>query len=290
MDNVKSNLVAGANVKAIENFKAKHPNLKPSKKPLGPDYNVELSKDAKKNIAEKPNVNTPPKKVETSTSSNSTSSNSSSSLPSVDTDNVTDIATEAVDTSQNLEKVEKVTKAKKVAAKEVKDLERPGIFFLGGLEVFGNLTSGSYDGVRDLTEAVEGARFYGWDQQDDILEQVKIRAKDQPIILVGHSLGGDTAVEIAQKLNTAENGYRKVDLLVTLDSVGWDNDYIPQNVVKNLNFISEGNGFFKDGPNVALNYERTEVKNYLRPESHTDLDDSVDIQIEILDAINDIIW
>ena len=141
-----------------------------------------------------------------------------------------------------------------------------------------------------MAEAVELGEHYAWDEQDAILEDIKKRSPEQPIILVGHSFGGDSAYEIADTLNSIENGFRKIDLLVTLDSVGFDNDKIPQNVKKNLNFIAQGPyNFLNDGPNIAKNYHRTEVQNFLRDEVHSDLDDSTDIQIEILEAIQKIV-
>ena len=72
--------------------------------------------------------------------------------------------------------------------------------------------------------------------------------------------------------------------------MGFDNDLIPQNVRKNLNFVANGPyTLINDGPNIAANYKRTDVDNFLRLEQHADLDDSTEIQIEILDAINELV-
>ena len=61
---------------------------------------------------------------------------------------------------------------------------------------------------------------------------------------------------------------------------------VPQNVRKNLNYLAQGPyDFLNDGPNIALNYERTKVENFLRPEQHADLDDTTDIQINVLEEI-----
>ncbi|MCO4752964.1 MAG: hypothetical protein KC478_00710 [Bacteriovoracaceae bacterium] len=180
--------------------------------------------------------------------------------------------------------------AQKIHAKKFGKLEKPGIFFVSGFDWFGaSSVKGNYDGIRDMAEAVEGARHYAWDQQEEILGEIKKRNPDQPIILVGHSFGGDAVVEIAQQLNTIENGFRSVDLMVTLDSVGLDNDIVPQNVKQNLNFLAQGNRFINDGPNIAANYERSDVTNFLRHEEHAELDDATDIQIEILEAIQKIV-
>ncbi len=180
--------------------------------------------------------------------------------------------------------------ALKIHAKKFGKMQSPGIFFVSGFDWFGaSSVKGNYDGIRDMAEAVDGARHYAWDQQEDVLAEIKKRDPKQPIILVGHSFGGDAVMEIAQELNTIENGFRRVDLLVTLDSVGADNDFVPQNVQKNLNFLAQGNGLINDGPNIAINYERSEVENFLRHEDHAELDDATDIQVKILEAIQNIV-
>ncbi|MBC77207.1 MAG: hypothetical protein CME64_14445 [Halobacteriovoraceae bacterium] len=180
--------------------------------------------------------------------------------------------------------------AQKIHEKKFGKLKSPGIFFVSGFDWFGaSSVKGNYDGIRDMAEAVEGARHYAWDQQEEILDQIKKRDPKEPIILVGHSFGGDAVVEIAQELNKIENGFRKIDLLVTLDSVGIDNDIIPQNVKKNLNFLAQGNRLINDGPNIAANYQRSEVSNFLRHEAHAELDDTTDIQVAVLEAISDIV-
>ncbi|MEX0798690.1 MAG: hypothetical protein WD025_04570 [Bacteriovoracaceae bacterium] len=180
--------------------------------------------------------------------------------------------------------------ALKIHAKKFGNDKTPGIFFVSGFDWLGaSSVKGNYDGIRDMAEAVEGGRHYAWDQQKEIVKEIKKRDPNQPIVLVGHSFGGDAVLEIAQQLNTIENGFRQIDLLVTLDSVGFDNDIVPQNVKENLNFLAQGNKLINDGPNIAANYERSAVTNYLRHEAHAELDDSTDIQIEILDAINKIV-
>ncbi len=185
------------------------------------------------------------------------------------------------------EKLSSTEKAIKIHEKKFGKLEKPGIYFVSGFDWFGaGSIKGNYDGIKDMADAIPGAKHYSWDEQDLIIEDIKKRKPDQPIVIIGHSFGGDSAVEIAQELNSIENGFRKIDLLVTLDSVGYDNDKIPQNVGKNLNYLAQGPyEFLNDGPNIALNYKRTAVENYLRHEKHADLDDSTDIQIEILDQI-----
>lgn len=177
-------------------------------------------------------------------------------------------------------KLEKIKKKNKTAKK-------PGIFFVGGMEISG-ASSERYGGIRGMAEATKGSRMYGWDQQASIINEIEKRNDDQPIILVGHSFGGDSAVEIANELNTLEHGFRKVDLLVTIDSVGANNDIIPTNVKKNMNYFSE-DLFLSDEPNVARNAKKTDVQNYLRNEGHTEIDDHTEVQSDILEAISNLV-
>jgi hypothetical protein len=181
--------------------------------------------------------------------------------------------------SDKADKIEKIQPSKGT-------LKKPAIFFLGGMEIFG-LSSEKYGGVKKMAEAVEGSRFYGWNQQKEIINEIEKRDKSQPVILVGHSFGGDSAVEIANELNSLEKGFRKVDLLVTIDSIGVNNDIIPQNVKKNLNYISES--WLSDGPNIARDAKKTQIENYLRNDSHTELDDAVEVQSQILEEIANLV-
>jgi len=199
-----------------------------------------------------------------------------------------DVRVELSDKAKELkEELSNKQKVHEIHAKKFGTVEKPGIYFMSGFDWFGaGSIKGNYDGIKDMANAVEGSKHYAWDEQDAIIEDIKKRKPDQPIVLVGHSFGGDGVMEIAQRLNTIDNGFRKIDLLVTLDSVGFDNDKVPQNVRKNLNYLAQGPyDFLNDGPNIALDYTRTKVENFLRPEKHADLDDTTDIQIRVLEEI-----
>ncbi len=180
---------------------------------------------------------------------------------------------------------------KEVAKVEVKEgtVKKPAIIFIKGLDVLSSpsKSESGYAGVGRLADSVKGSRIYGWDQQDEIIKEIKKVALNQPVILVGHSFGGDSAVEIANKLDSLEHGFRPVDLLVTMDSVGFNNDIIPQNVRKHLNIFGEKSLFLNDGPHVARRHEMTDVKNILSPLEHTDLDDDKGNQYEIVKLIQD---
>lgn len=237
----------------------KAPETSPIKTPSSnPDYKVELS-------SAKPTVPSTPE------------------VPKLD-------LKEAVKTEAKAEIKDEV-KTEIVKKPEPKDgsVKRPAIIFIKGLDLFSSpsKSEGGYAGVGRLAESVEGSRIYGWDQKDEILKEIKKVRSDQKVILIGHSLGGDTAVEIANSLDSLEEKFRPVDLLVTMDSIGFNNDIIPQNVKKHLNIFGENDAILNDGPHVARRHEKTDVKNILSTDDHTDLDDDKEMQYEIVNLIQE---
>lgn len=170
--------------------------------------------------------------------------------------------------------------------KKIPPIHKPGIFIVEGLEL---LSSGGNEGLREMKEAINGSEIFSWADEDKVVEEILKRDKEQPIVLIGHSLGGDAIVNISNKLNNIKNGFRKIDLLVTLDSVGFNNDIIPQNVGRNLNFISDKDYFFNDGPNIARNSKTTNVENVLTSHAHTAIDESSDVHFEILEKVTKVL-
>lgn len=163
-------------------------------------------------------------------------------------------------------------------AQDPEELEGPGMYFISGFKLFNGAKG---DGIEEMAQHLEGAQHYSWVHENEILQDIVKRPAEEPIILVGHSLGGNAAVKIARELNSPAYGFRQVDLVVTMDSFGLDNDVIPTNVKKNLNFIGHRNIFLNDGPNIARDSERTEVINELRDEMHTQIDNASDIQEKV---------
>lgn len=201
-----------------------------------------------------------------------------------------DIKNEISDDSKKVAKKSALLKVKEIQKKKFGDLQEPGIFYISGFDWLGaSSVKGNYDGIRDMSEATDGGQHFAWDDKENIIKEVKKRDPDQPLVLVGHSFGGDTAMEIATELNSLEHGFRKVDLLITLDSVGFDNDTVPSNVKKNINFLANDNTWINDTANIAQDYRSTEVLNYLRPEAHAELDDTLDIQRTIITEIHSIV-
>jgi len=194
-----------------------------------------------------------------------------------------DLASKLLPTSTPAQDVKEILTPKESLGESI----GPKIIFVSGLHLAG--ISSDSEGLPAMARDMENSQHFTWKDEEVILKEINRTPKNEPIVLVGHSLGGDAIVNISNKLNTFANGFRKVDLLVTLDSVGFDNDIIPKNVKKNLNFIGNKDAFFNDGPNIARNNSKTEVLNHLRSESHTEMDDSKDIQESILSEISSIV-
>lgn len=187
--------------------------------------------------------------------------------------------------SKDIKKLEE-----KIADKQMPKLnfiKKPALIFIEGFSAFG-ISNG--DGIKDMADNLPGAKRFSWDEQDNILEEIKKHAPDQPVVLVGHSFGADSAVEIANTLNSVKNGFRGIDLLISIDSVGMNHSIIPMNVKRNLNFFGEGLIPFLHGdPAVARNTDYSEVVNELRSELHSKMEDSAEVQFKIFKTINEVL-
>lgn len=164
-------------------------------------------------------------------------------------------------------------------------IKKPAVIFIEGFSAFG-ISNG--DGISEMAEGLPGAKKFSWEEHDKILSEIKKHAPDQPVVLVGHSFGGDTAIEIANELNSVKNGFRQIDLIVSIDAVGMNKTIIPMNVKRNLNFFGEGLIPFVHGdPTVARNTKYTEVTNELRADMHSKMEDNPEVQFQIFEAINE---
>ncbi len=163
-------------------------------------------------------------------------------------------------------------------------VNKPGIFFIRGFSL--NPFENNEEGLGAMSANIPTSQVFSWSDADSVVEEVKKRAPSQPIILVGHGMGGDTAVEVANRLNSMDMDFRRVDLLVTLDSVGTDNDIIPQNVRENYNLISDQDYLLNDGPNIARKKNMTKVTNELLEANHEELEKSPEIQFLVYEKIN----
>lgn len=175
--------------------------------------------------------------------------------------------------------------------KNIKKLDKPALIFIEGFELF----SSGGNGIKDMADAFNAhsnlkAKHFSWRDKDGILSEIKRHQDKQPVVLVGHSFGADTAVEIANELNDLSHGYRPIDLLITLDAVGFNHHVIPVNVKRNLNLFAEGRVPMLHGTaHVAKNPKLTEIHNELKSETHREIDDSRDIQFEIFNEIKSLL-
>lgn len=189
--------------------------------------------------------------------------------------------------SKSLSGSDKKVHSNKKLESPVHVIQKPAVIFIEGFSMFG-ISNG--DGISDMAENFPGAKKFDWTDHDKIVAEIKKHAPNQPVVLVGHSFGGDTAIEVANELNSAKNLFRPVDLLVSIDAVGMNKTIIPVNVKSNLNFFGEGLIPFVHGdPTVARNTKYTEVTNELRTEMHSKMEDNSEVQFEIFNKINEVL-
>jgi len=104
--------------------------------------------------------------------------------------------------------------------------------FIGG---FGDSFSGIVRNYRgDFAQEFSDRKtdYFGWGDSAGILQAIRSTRRDnpcEPINLIGHSWGGDTAADVAATLNSEGVG---VDKLITIDPVSWP--WSRSEVVKNV--------------------------------------------------------
>jgi len=165
-------------------------------------------------------------------------------------------------------------------------IRKPAVFFVSGFKM-GGLKGASF--LEEMSKYIPDGKHFNWDDEEKMMSEIKKRPIDQPIVMVGYGLGGGTALNMANKLNNIKNGFRSIDLLVTIDASASPSDIIPQNVNKHVNFIGDGGGLFHDGPHIARNTEMTEVVNELRNEKDVSLEENTEMQYKIFEGINQVL-
>lgn len=126
-----------------------------------------------------------------------------------------------------------------------------------------------------ITENFDSKTF-SWDQQEEIIETVvnfHNEHPDAPIVLVGHSFGADSNLEVAEELN---NLHINVDKMAIVDSVGVYDAKIPENVLSAINIWSSSG----DGIDAERNIEGARLI-VLDNTNHTQIDDSSRAWVEI---------
>ncbi len=110
------------------------------------------------------------------------------------------------------------------------------------------------------------------DTKNDVLKTIKDYKALNPngqVIIVGHSLGADNAVELVN-----ENPEIKVDLLITLDILDeWDDDNIPSNVGVAINLMSGDMVGGREDIEVKDKTKTAGVNFPVKNTSHKNIDD-----------------
>jgi len=166
---------------------------------------------------------------------------------------------------------------------DLRPIKKPGVFFIGGFNWLG--LSSENKKLEEMSSHIPDSKYFDYKDKDIIINEIKRRPNGQPIVIVGRGFGGDVAKEIGNDLDSMENGFKKIDLLVTIDSSSFANDIIPQNVVKHINLIDESS-LFNDGPNIARDSNRTMVTNTLLKD---DILGSRQVQFDLFQNINSVL-
>lgn len=160
----------------------------------------------------------------------------------------------------------------------------PGSSGFGGSSASSSPNPGVGDIASDLARGRETvSRHNAGDLLGAMAAAIAAAERGEPINIVGHSTGGDSAVDLARLLNTLNI---PVSTLATIDSVGLNNSTIPPNVSLNLNYYQNNTSVLQGGPNSALAPDRSQVVNIYRPEdNHFNIDDAEDIRNSIVNQI-----
>jgi DNA-binding transcriptional ArsR family regulator len=133
----------------------------------------------------------------------------------------------------------------------------PGIHKMGASSRIGGKVKGS-------------KHLFDWDATS-ICETIQIGVKEdpcEPVVVIGHSLGGDTAAEVCEELKA--KGIC-VDLLIQMESVGTWDDEKPSNVRQGVNIFSVG----LDAPD-GEEWIDGSINIGIKGTDHTGIDDSDD--------------
>lgn len=106
------------------------------------------------------------------------------------------------------------------------------VYLLRGL--FGVFSQGLDALAQELVAQGYHAELYGWDEAQQVIaliERREVEGHEGPTILIGHSLGANAVINVA---NALQSQGIAVDLAVTFDAT--DPDPVPENVAILINF------------------------------------------------------
>ncbi|GLK71605.1 alpha/beta hydrolase [Ancylobacter dichloromethanicus] len=109
------------------------------------------------------------------------------------------------------------------------------VYLLRGL--FGVFSQGLDALAQQLVAQGYHAEIYGWDEAQQVIALIGQREQqghEGPVILIGHSLGANAVISVAESIQTQAI---PVDLAVTFDATA--PDPVPQNVAVLINFWAQ---------------------------------------------------
>ena len=87
------------------------------------------------------------------------------------------------------------------------------------------------------------SRVFGFFEQESAFDYIRQNNDVNTLVLIGHSLGGDSVIELAE--NYLKPSVTDVDLAIQIDSVGIGDEELPPNVVRGINYFQRSTGFFE---------------------------------------------
>jgi hypothetical protein len=151
------------------------------------------------------------------------------------------------------------------------------VFSLGMDELAGKLQAQGFSSAVDNHAA--------WGALADRIIQARASGSNSPIVLIGHSLGGDDVIKLAERLHGAGI---QVDLLMPVDAVS--PSAVPANVRRVVNYFQSSNGWgqpVRPGTGfrgVLVNADLETNRRELRDANtgHTTIDKSMKVHVDIL--------
>ena len=87
------------------------------------------------------------------------------------------------------------------------------------------------------------SRVFGFFEQRAAFDYIRQHNDLSTLVLIGHSLGGDSVIELADTLLRPAGA--SVDLAIQIDSVGIGDEVLSQNVARGINYFQRSTGFFE---------------------------------------------
>lgn len=132
---------------------------------------------------------------------------------------------------------------------------------MGLIDIYvGGARDGTTGIVKNFAKSQEGAKYFEWNQRSEIVELINSQPEGEPINLIGHSYGGDTAawaaIESCRPINSLTTidpvSRQKPDYNKIKEKVGtWTNINAAPAETNSTDFIAKLGGKWGEGPKEA---------------------------------------